>query len=245
MVTSLFSKFQELEKALEKNALLKDAYCIFEPLELNPYLQGILDELPSSIGNVYKQLIQADVIWSYTEDDVEVNGGACKLSRLTELKGDQSMKGLGEELESYYEEFLNLLVVSSSQSSLDSIYLLESKMGLGSQEYIIWVSTESKPAGGLWYWRSDGAKLPLSIDFETYIAQVLQTKGQFHWEYFFIDWDEYKTVSTKLDDDFSVYPDAMIREMEHYLTLADRLFPGEDREGLKTALETFQNKVNA
>lgn len=242
MAQNFAHQFKTLQKSLQENQALTEVNCNFTPLKLNPFLEGLLEKLPPSISKVYASLSQVNLLWSHEEDGVEVNGGACLLKALHELS-ENYLDGLKDELEPYYSGFYEQILSTEGQNPLDNLLLLESKMGLGSQQYIFWVLTKDKPEGQLWYWKSDGDKFPMTLDFEGYLNQVVQTKGQFGWERFFMDLEAQKAARQHCDDLDEVYPSAAIGDMEDYLGKATSLFPNDDQQTLLGRLEILRKEL--
>lgn len=57
-----------------------------------------------------------------------------------------------------------------------------------------------------------------------------------------MNWNEYQLVNSQLQDDvaLSVYPSMLIRDMEDYWVMAERLFPLANRDELAVALDAFR-----
>lgn len=97
----------------------------------------------------------------------------------------------------------------------------------------------------VWFWNTKGIKFRLSLDFAAYISRLLETRGMFFWQTFFLDFEATDFADPLTREKLIPYLNAEIPKMQAFLDYMPRLFPQIELKFYTDAYEKFKAKMTA
>lgn len=98
----------------------------------------------------------------------------------------------------------------------------------GTLRVVMEIDKNTEKAPKLWLWHLAGERFPLSLSFKEYIQKLIETRGYFGWQYFFIDLKSCDFKDSYFTKFFAESCADALPKMKDFMEIMPRLFPEDD-----------------